>query len=186
MVLRYLQHAEFHIITDHKSLIQLTDQRLHTPWKQKVFTRLLGLQYRIIHCKGADNSAADAPSRAPALLCATISFYQSQWLNEVLHSYQDDYQAQELLAKLSNQFDEVRRYTLQDGLIPYDGRVWVGTSLALHTKLIAALHNSAVCSHSRVLVTYLRMKQHFAWIGMKSDVHEFVTSCLTCQQAKLD
>jgi hypothetical protein len=88
-----------------------------------VFTRLLGLQYRIIHCKGADNSAADAPSRAPALLCATISFYQSQWLNEVLHSYQDDYQAQELLAKLSNQFDEVRRYTLQDGLIPYDGRV---------------------------------------------------------------
>lgn len=28
----YLQHTEFHIITDHKSLMQLTEQRLHTPW----------------------------------------------------------------------------------------------------------------------------------------------------------
>jgi hypothetical protein len=39
----YLQHVEFHIITDHKSLMQLSEQRLHTPWQQKVFTRLLGL-----------------------------------------------------------------------------------------------------------------------------------------------
>jgi hypothetical protein len=100
--------------------------------------------------------------------------------------YQDDYQAQEILAKLSNLFDEVPRYTLQDGLIPYDGRVWVGASPALHIKLIAALHNSTVGSHSRVPVMYRRMKQHFAWTGMKSDVHEFVTSCPTCQQAKPD
>lgn len=27
----YLQHAEFQIITDHRSLVQLTEQRLHTP-----------------------------------------------------------------------------------------------------------------------------------------------------------
>ena len=39
----YLQHAEFQIITDHRSLVQLTDQRLHTPWQQKVFTKLIGL-----------------------------------------------------------------------------------------------------------------------------------------------
>jgi hypothetical protein len=86
----YLQHAEFHIITYHKSLIQLTEQRLHTPRQQKVFTRLLGLQYRIIYRKGADNGAADALSRAPPLLCVAVSFCQPQWLNEVLHSYQDD------------------------------------------------------------------------------------------------
>lgn len=27
-----LQLAEFHIITDQKSLVQLSEQRLHTPW----------------------------------------------------------------------------------------------------------------------------------------------------------
>jgi transposase InsO family protein len=30
------------------------------------------------------------------------------------------------------------------------------------------------------------MKQLFAWKGMKTDVREFVSSCLTCQQAKPD
>jgi hypothetical protein len=35
-------------------------------------------------------------------------------------------------------------------------------------------------------VTYRRLKQHFAWKGMKIDVQEFVQSCLVCQQAKPD
>jgi hypothetical protein len=39
----YLQQGEFHIYTDHKSLVQLNEQRLHTAWKYKVFSRLLGL-----------------------------------------------------------------------------------------------------------------------------------------------
>ena len=47
----YLQHGEFLIYTDQKSLIQLTEQRLHTHWQQKVFSKLLGLQYRIIYKK---------------------------------------------------------------------------------------------------------------------------------------
>uniref|UniRef100_A0A453C5F0 Reverse transcriptase domain-containing protein n=1 Tax=Aegilops tauschii subsp. strangulata TaxID=200361 RepID=A0A453C5F0_AEGTS len=41
----YLQHSEFLIMTDHCSLAHLGDQRLHTPWQQKVFTKLLGLQF---------------------------------------------------------------------------------------------------------------------------------------------
>jgi hypothetical protein len=43
----YLQHTEFVILTDHKSLTQLNEQRLHTPWQHKVFTKLLVLQYKI-------------------------------------------------------------------------------------------------------------------------------------------
>jgi hypothetical protein len=39
----YLQHAEFQILTNHHSLVQLSKQHLHTPWQQKVFTKLIGL-----------------------------------------------------------------------------------------------------------------------------------------------
>ena len=39
----YLQFQEFTILTDHKSLTQLGDQRLHTDWQHKVFSKLLGL-----------------------------------------------------------------------------------------------------------------------------------------------
>jgi hypothetical protein len=48
----YLQLAEFVIYTDQKSLVHQTDQRLHTHWQQKVFTKLIGLQYRIVYKKG--------------------------------------------------------------------------------------------------------------------------------------
>jgi hypothetical protein len=59
----YLQLAEFHIYTNHQSLMQLNEQRLHTIWKQKLYVKLADLQYRIIYKKGCDNMAADALSR---------------------------------------------------------------------------------------------------------------------------
>jgi hypothetical protein len=58
----YLQHAEFTIHTDHCSLSHLEEQCLHTSWQQKVFTKLLGLQFTIKYKKGISNRAADALS----------------------------------------------------------------------------------------------------------------------------
>ena len=59
----YLQQAEFIIHTDQRSLVHLNEQRLHTHWQQKVFTKLLGLHYSIVYKKGSDNRVADALSR---------------------------------------------------------------------------------------------------------------------------
>ena len=182
----YLQLAEFQILTDHKSLVQLEEQRLHTPWQQKVFTRLLGLQYRIVYKKGVDNGAADALSRAPAVQCAAISISQPQWLVDVLQSYENDPMAQELLTKLADTSVPTPNYTLQSGLIRYKGRLWIGNDAALRLKLLQAMHASAVGGHSGVPVTYRRAKQHFYWPGLKSAVHTLVSECQICQRAKPD
>lgn len=99
----YLQHDEFHIVTDHKSLVQLTEQRLHTSWQKKVFTRLIGLQYRIIYRQGADNGAADALSRAPHVQCSSVSVCQPRWLDEVRQSYTSDASVQDLFRMLESQ-----------------------------------------------------------------------------------
>lgn len=61
----YLLQGEFFIHTDQRSLVHLNEQRLHTAWQQKVFAKLLGLQYKIIYRKGSDGTAADALSRRP-------------------------------------------------------------------------------------------------------------------------
>jgi hypothetical protein len=52
---QYLLHAEFLIFIDHRSLSHLTEQKLHTPWQQRVFSKLLGLQYRVVYKKGIEN-----------------------------------------------------------------------------------------------------------------------------------
>lgn len=81
----YLQLAEFTIFTDQKSLSHLNEQRLNTPWQQKVLTKLLGLQYHIVYKQGTENHDADALSRrAHDLECQAVSAPVRAGLDEVL------------------------------------------------------------------------------------------------------
>ena len=104
----------------------------------------------------------------------------------MLSSYAQDVRAQELLTKLSVTLDAVLGFTLRDGLLRYHNRVWVGHHKDLQAKLITAVHSTAIRGHSGVAVTYRRLKQLFAWRGMKSAVQAFVAACTVCQQAKPD
>lgn len=80
----------------------MNEQRLHTAWQQKVFTRLLGLQYRVVYKPGADNRVADALSRRshPEELLVVSSAVPS-WLEAIVASYCNDPKAQDLLTKLA-------------------------------------------------------------------------------------
>ena len=111
----------------------MTDQRLHTPWQQKVFTKLIGLQYRIVYRKGVDNGAADALSRCPSAHLAVISVCQPQWLEAMVESYSHDARAQELLAKLAVAPDSITYFALRDGLLRYKCHIWVGADPELQT-----------------------------------------------------
>jgi hypothetical protein len=157
----YLQHSKFIIYTDHRSLSHLTEQRLHTPWQHKVFTKLLGLHYRIVYKKGTDNTAADALSWRPHQIeeCCALSAASPLWLQEVIDGYKADPQALKLLTSLAVS-DQVP-YTLKDGIIRYNGRVWLGHSSEIQSRVILALHASALGGHSGFPVTYARIKQLF-------------------------
>jgi transposase InsO family protein len=62
----------------------------------------------------------------------------------------------------------------------------VGQQEELQHKIISAMRNSTLGGHSGVPVTCRRLKQLFAWKGMKADVQKFVQAFLVCQQAKPD
>jgi hypothetical protein len=171
----YLQESEFFIHTNHKSLTQLNEQWLHTTWQHKVFTKLLGLQYKIIYKKGVENRVADALSRRvpdQAELSA-ISLVIPDWLLSV----QLWPEAAELIGKLSLDSSTVPNFIWDKGLLRYKSKIWIGNDAHLHSQLIAALHNSVVGGHSGIPVTYRRLKQIFYWRGMKVEVQEFVKSC---------
>jgi hypothetical protein len=81
----YLQLAEFTIYIDQQALTHLNDQRLHTVWQQKVFSKLLGLCYNVVYKKGSDNSVADVVSRCqhPLQSCYAISVVTLEWCSEI-------------------------------------------------------------------------------------------------------
>lgn len=47
----YLQQGEFILRTNQKSLIDLDDQRITSPWKQNVLRKLMGLNFQIVYKK---------------------------------------------------------------------------------------------------------------------------------------
>jgi hypothetical protein len=156
----YLQFQEFVILTDQRSLTQLAEQQLHTQWQQKVFTKLLGLQYRIVYRKGTDNRAADALSRCPASSdsCVALTTLIPSWLSLITVSYEGDSFVQQMIAKLSLDSTVAPNYTLQSGILRYKNRIWVGTASDIQHRLIAAFHESAWGGHSGVPVTLMRLK----------------------------
>ena len=183
----HLQPAEFVIHTDQKSLIHLEDQRISTPWQQKVMVKLLGLRYRIVYRRGPDNRAADALSRCPQPAqgeLAAVSTCLPVWLDEVQQGYRADPQAQKLLVQLADPTAVPSEFTLEEGILRLHGRVWVGRNEQLQRRILQALHDSAIGGHSGFNVTYQRVRNLFAWPGMKKHVREFVSACSICKQAK--
>jgi hypothetical protein len=121
----YLQRQEFVITTDHKSLSYLCEQSLNSDMQRKAMTRLMDLQFRVVYRKGKDNLAADGLSRVNHLLALqAISEVQPVWMQKVLNSYVTDPKAQELLTKLSVHSPDDQGFSLEQGLIKHNNRVW--------------------------------------------------------------
>jgi hypothetical protein len=181
----YLQRQQFIILTDHRSLAYLSEQHLHSEMQKKAMARLMGLQFKIQYRQGKENMAADALSRVATMLALhTISVVKPEWMQEVLNSYTTDPHAQHLITQLSVKSPDANGYSLQQGLIKLHDLLWIGNNSALQTKLIAACHSSALGGHSGVNATYHRLKRHFIWKGMRSDVESYIKQCDTCQRAK--
>jgi hypothetical protein len=181
----YLQRGPFTIKTDHKSLCCLDDQVLHTELQKKAMTKLIGLNYRFQYNKGRDNGPADALSRVGhKFSLQAISVVQPDWIQEVVNSYVVDPMAQKLLQELAISGTNTQGFSLIDGTIQKDGKLWIGANVGLQTKIITAFHSSALGGHSGIQATYQRLKNLFVWQGMKLAVEEFVKQCTVCQQAK--
>jgi len=178
----YLQHGEFTIFTDQRSLMHITEQRLQTPWQMKLYTKLVGLQFKVVYKPGTSNLAADALSRHPLPpdQLNAISSSSPTWLTDVAEGYASDPTTRKLLQDLTLNSDSHPPYTLLNGLIHIGDRIWVGDNKTLQLRIFEALHSSAIGGHSGFPVTYRRIKKLFAWRGMKSDIKQLVASCTTC------
>ena len=69
---------------------------------------------------------------------------QPLWIQDVLNSYTTYAEAQDLLAQLAAHSPNEKGFSLQQGVIRKDGLIWIAHNSALRTKLILALHDSAV------------------------------------------
>lgn len=180
----YLQHTEFMIWSDQKSLVHLDDQRLTTDWQYKALTKLSGLRYRMIYKKGVENKAVDALSHKSTCISrdlVAVSMCVPSWLTKVVNGYESDVPTKNMLTQLSMKDVMHPKFQLQDGLLCYAGHVRVGANTPMQQKIITAMHASAIGGHSGFQLTYNRVRKLFTWPGMKKGIQTFVSAYSICK-----
>lgn len=60
-----------------------------------------------------------------------VSSGQPVWIQEILNSYEIDCKAHQLLQKLVVNPDEEPEFSLENGLLKHQGRIWVGANAGL-------------------------------------------------------
>lgn len=94
----WLQHKQFVLKTDHRSLLFLTEQRATTKLQQKAMLKLMDLDYKIQYKQGFANMAADSEPNQSVI---AISVSQPNWLQILQEGYLEDDDAKAKLTELS-------------------------------------------------------------------------------------
>ena len=87
---------------------------------------------------------------------------------------------------------EAQQGKLVEFIVDEEGVLRLGTRLCvpdvddLRKELLEEAHYSAYSVHPGSTKMYHTLKDTYWWNGMKKDVVEFVSKCLTCQQVKLE
>ena len=73
-----------------------------------------------------------------------------------------------------------------DGILRFQGRVCVPDDIEVKRVILEEGHKIRLSLHSGMTKMYQDLKEASWWQGMKKDVAQFVSACLTCQKAKVE
>ena len=74
--------------------------------------------------------------------------------------------------------------TVRDGLQFEDARLIVPADRALRTRILAECHDAATGAHFGRDKTLSAVQARFRWVGLATDVEQYVASCDACQRNK--
>ena len=73
-----------------------------------------------------------------------------------------------------------------DGVIVRGSRMCVPEIGELKREIMEEAHSSAYAMHPGSTKMYNTLREHYLWKGMKKEIADFVSKCLTCQQVKAE
>ena len=83
--------------------------------------------------------------------------------------------------------EEAKDFSLgNDGILTFQGRVCVPDDVEVKKFILEEGHKSRLSLHPGITKMYQDLKENFWWQGMKKEVAQFVSACLTCQKAKVE
>ena len=210
----YLYGVPCRIFTDHKSLQYLFTQKELNMRQRRWIELIKDYECTIEYHPGKANVVADALSRRPMSSLSHVRAVHLPRLIE-LRSLGVRLELKDSGALLATfhvhpvLIDRIRQLQIQDPQIVKlkgevesgqrvdlslreDGTVVMGQRLCVQDvgdvrrEIMEEAHSSAYAMHPGSTKMYHTLKEHYWWKGMKRDIAEFISRCLTCQQVKAE
>jgi len=103
----------------------------------------------------------------------------NEFLDEVREEHVKDQELQQIVNELGTETRKDFRMG-RDGILRFRERVCVPHSRVLRKMLLDEGHKSRLSIHPSMTKMYKDLKATFWWTGMKTDVANYVASCLVC------
>ena len=206
----YLYGVRCEIYTDHKSLKYIFTQKELNMRQRRWLELVKDYDCEIFYHPGKANSVADALSRKEGTQLMAIQVFHSELQKEI-----SELELEIVIGSLANltiqptlfegikevqltdlelvkireglKEDKESRFSLSKGEILYmDGRLCIPNDNELRKQLLCEAHDTPYSVHPGATKMYQDLREHFWWNGMKRDVAEYVSKCLTCQRIKAE
>lgn len=157
----YLLGRKFTVVTDHRPLLWLFSVKDPSSRLVRWKIKLAEYNFNVVFKPGKYNSNADALSRIQDFECAVITRAQTQIL-------------------LKNNENDKYKYTSAN-----EQNIITLTEDKEIKRVLNEFHNTPLGGHQGFIRTYNRIKSHYVWQNMKTDIAEMVKNCELCQTNKI-
>ena len=184
----YLLGVRLKIQIDHESLKYLLIQPHLSRRQCRWMEFLQEFDFDIEFIKGKENMVADALSRRP--LANAISCIRNPLIDEIKGRYTTDdffkfsFESLSKEARTADEIEKFKYFELKDEILYYNGRVCVPKFGEYRLNVINNLHDIPIAGHPGFQKTYMAVKRHYYWLGMKKNIKEYIERCFKCQVSK--
>jgi len=209
----YLYGAQFRVFSDHKSLKYLFDQKEMNMRQMRWMEFLKDYDFELLYHLRKANVVTNALSRKTIhtthLMIKEVELLEkfmnmklqveleSEFIRcsnlTISNDFLDSVRERQLLDVSLNRIreqlgsSEAKDFALgNDGILRFHSRVCIPDDTEVKRLILEKGHKSHLSLHLGMTKMYQDLKETFWWQGMKKDVAQFVSSCLTCQKAKVE